>query len=143
MAHTSKEIPRDQWASYLADISRRVRNERVRVESIVRAQPSTRTQRVTLESLSEQTGDQDIARSLPLVEISLELKGSDTGAVQIIVGHDDDAITHRVLEPERISAEVDSDSGALECLEIIERGSGKLLVFFERELDVDSPTLHG
>ncbi|RKG85915.1 DUF5335 family protein [Corallococcus terminator] len=129
MAHLSKEIPRDQWASYLADISRRVRNERVRVESI------------TMESLSLDTGDQDIARSLPLVEISLEQKGSDSGAVQIIAGHDDDVITHRVLEPERISAELDADSGALECLEIAERGSGKLLIFFERALDVDGPSI--
>ena len=129
MAHTNQEIPRQQWASYLAGITERIRHQRVRVES------------VTLESLSLETGDQDIARSLPLVEISLEEKGSDTGAVQIIAGHGDDEITHRVLEPERISAELDSDSGALECLEIAERGSGKLLVFFERAPDADAPAV--
>lgn len=129
MAHTTQEIPREQWASYLAGIIQRIRHQRVRVESI------------TLESLSLETGDQEIARSLPLVEISLEGKGSDMGAVQIIAGHGDDEITHRVLEPERISAELDADSGALECLEIAERGSGKLLVFFEQALDVGAPSI--
>ncbi|WP_225409875.1 DUF5335 family protein [Stigmatella hybrida] len=113
MAHSNQEIPRDQWASYLVGISQQ--------------EPSPW---VHMESIDTDTGDQPLAGRLPLKEISLETKGSDSGAVQIIVGREGAEITHRILHPERISAELDEASGALECLEIGEKG-GKTLIFFE------------
>ncbi|CAM4436212.1 DUF5335 family protein [Corallococcus exiguus] len=119
MAHINQEIPREQWESYLAGISRQDATQWVRVESI-----------------DAETGDQPLADRLPLVDISLERKGSDAGAVQIIVGREDGRITHRILEPDHLYAELDGESGALECLEIGERG-GKTLVFFERATEAD------
>ncbi|RKH65841.1 DUF5335 family protein [Corallococcus aberystwythensis] len=114
MAHITETIPREQWASYLAGISKQDATQWVRVESI-----------------DADSGDQPLADRLPLVEISLETKGSDSGAVQIIVGRENERITHRILEPDHLAAELDGDSRVLECLEIGERG-GKTLIFFER-----------
>ncbi|MDC0707158.1 DUF5335 family protein [Stigmatella sp. ncwal1] len=113
MAHSNQEIPRDQWASYLVGISQQDQIPWVRVESI-----------------DPDTGDQPLADRLPLKEISLETKGSDSGAVQIIVGREGEELTHRILNPEHIFAELDEASGVLECLEIGEK-SGKTLIFFE------------
>ncbi|WNG25361.1 hypothetical protein F0U62_15985 [Cystobacter fuscus] len=115
MTHINQEIPREQWADYLARISKQERDESVRVESI-----------------SSDMGDQPLSESLPLIDIMLETKGSDAGAVQIIVGRENEEITHRILEPERLVAELNGTGGSLECLEICERGNGKTLIFFER-----------
>lgn len=120
MSHVNQEIPREQWREYLGRISSRDHDQWVRVESI-----------------SADMGDQPLADRLPLVDISLEAAGSDAGAVQITVGREEREFTHRILEPERIVAELDGDSGALECLEITEHGAGKTLVFFERETAVE------
>jgi hypothetical protein len=120
MAHINKEIPREEWSRYLDGISQQERVHWVRVESI-----------------SADSGDQPLADRLPLQGISLETKGSSAGAVQIIVGREGEEITHRILEPDRIFAELDDPSGALECLEIGERG-GKTLIFFERPSDSDA-----
>ncbi|NOK17688.1 DUF5335 family protein [Corallococcus carmarthensis] len=114
MAHITDQIPREQWKSYLAGITKQDVTQWVRVESI-----------------DADSGDQPLADRLPLVDITLETKGSDSGAVQIIVGRDDERITHRILEPDHLYAERDGQTGALECLEIGERG-GKTLIFFER-----------
>ena len=115
MTHINQEIPREQWADYLARISKQEHDEWVRVESI-----------------SSDMGDQPLSDSLPLIDIMLETKGSNAGAVQIIVGRENEEITHRILEPERLVAELNGNGGSLECLEICERGDGKTLIFFER-----------
>ncbi|EPX63567.1 hypothetical protein D187_005974 [Cystobacter fuscus DSM 2262] len=115
MTHINQEIPREQWADYLARISKQEHDEWVRVESI-----------------SPEMGDQPLSERLPLVDIMLETKGSEAGAVQIIVGRENESITHRILEPERLVAELNGNGGVLECLEICERGNGKTLIFFER-----------
>ncbi|WP_223641598.1 DUF5335 family protein [Corallococcus sp. EGB] len=119
MAHINQEIPREEWASYLAGISRKDATQWVRVESI-----------------DSETGDQPLADRLPLVDITLETKGSDSGAVQIIVGREGEEVTHRILEPDRLYAELDDQTKALECLEIGEKG-GKTLIFFERPTDAE------
>jgi hypothetical protein len=119
MAHINQQIPREEWASYLSGISRKDATQWVRVESI-----------------DAETGDQPLADRLPLVDISLETKGSDAGAVQIIVGRENERITHRILEPDHLYAELDSQTGELECLEIGERG-GKTLIFFERPTEAE------
>ena len=119
MAHINQEIPREEWASYLAGISRKDATQWVRVEFI-----------------DAESGDQPLADRLPLVDISLETKGSDAGAVQIIVGREGQEVTHRILEPDRVYAELDDKTQALECLEIGEKG-GKTLIFFERPTEAD------
>jgi hypothetical protein len=114
MSHINQEIPREQWAEYLVRVSGQHHDRWVRVESI-----------------SPDFGDQPLAERLPLIEISLETKGSGTGTVQIIVGRANEEVTHRILEPDGLFAELDGDGGGLQCLEISERGTGKTLIFFE------------
>lgn len=121
MAHTHKEISQHEWARYFAGIVRKDRTLWVRVESV-----------------TSETGDQALADRLPLVDISFETKGADSGAVQIILGREGDEITHRILNPSRVFAELDEMSGDLECLEIGEE-DGKTLIFFEPLHDVLQP----
>ena len=114
MAHVNQEIPRGEWAEYLGHITRQDHDQWVRVEC-----------------LDAETGDQPLADRILLVDISLETRGSDAGAVQLTLGSGDDQLIHRILEPEHLRAELEDTSGALECLEISERGTGRTLVFFE------------
>ncbi|OJH39718.1 DUF5335 family protein [Cystobacter ferrugineus] len=113
--HINQEIPRERWAEYLAQLSKQEHDECVRVESI-----------------NPEMGDQPLSEPLPLIHIALETKGSGAGTVEIIVGRENAEITHRILEPERLVAELNGSGGTLECLEICERGNGKTLIFFER-----------
>jgi hypothetical protein len=106
------EIPRQEWSLYFQGLSQRALGHRVRVEVI-----------------GPDIGDQPLAQALPLQEIELETKGSDKGAISLIVGAEGQEVTHRVLDVEAVFLEV-RDHGDLACLELQERG-GKTLVFFE------------
>lgn len=108
------EIPRESWGPWLNDLSKRAREHPVRIEVIDR-----------------ELGDQEMARLLPLVGISIENKGSDAGEVEIAVASAQGDLDHRVDEPARIYVEA-SDQGLLECLEIEDVGGGKTLVYFEQ-----------
>ncbi|MCE9669031.1 DUF5335 domain-containing protein [Myxococcus stipitatus] len=114
--HT-REIPREGWADYLALLTNMEKDHPVRIE---------------VEG--SDLGDQPLAQNLPLIEISLEEKGSDKGVVEIIAGRDDDEITHRILKPARIYAD-ESESGELECLDIESaEDNTKTLIFFGEQL---------
>jgi Family of unknown function (DUF5335) len=68
------------------------------------------------------------------VEISVEEKGSDAGAIEVTVGRPGQELTHRIARPEHVWAE-ESDSGELECLDIEDADHVKTLIYFEsREL---------
>ncbi|NTX05319.1 DUF5335 family protein [Myxococcus sp. CA051A] len=119
MAHTdhTREIPREGWADYLALLSTMEKEHPVRIE---------------VEGM--ELGDQPLAEGLPLVEISLEEKGSDKGVVEIIVGGPGGEITHRIQKPERIYAD-ESESGELECLDIeSSEDNTKTLIYFGEAL---------
>ncbi|MFY0526339.1 DUF5335 family protein [Archangium gephyra] len=75
-----------------------------------------------------------MAWNLPLVEISVEEKGSDAGTIEVTVGHPGEELTHRILRPEHVWA-AENDSGELECLDIEDADHVKTLIYFEsREL---------
>ncbi len=112
--HHTREIPREGWADYLALLSSLERDHWVRIETA-----------------SPELGDQPLASRLPLIEIALEEKGSDKGAVEIIVGRPGDEITHRITAPDHIYAD-ESESGELECLDIEGADHVKTLIFFEQ-----------
>lgn len=115
--HHTREIPRDGWFDYLLLLSTIERDQQVR---ILAAGP--------------ELGDQTVAWNLPLVEISVEEKGSDAGAIEVTVGQPGEEFTHRILRPEHVWAE-ESDSGELECLDIEDADHVKTLIYFEsREL---------
>lgn len=111
--HHTREIPREVWSDYLTLLS-----------SI------TRSQGVRIEAASPEIGEQPLAQRLPLVDISFVEKGSDKGAIEIIVGRPGDEITHRIFRPDHIYAD-ESESGELECLDIEDAERTKTLIFFE------------
>lgn len=123
--HHTREIPRDVWSDYLTLLS-----------SINRAQC------VRIEAGGPDIGEQTLAQRLPLLDISLEEKGSSQGSIEVTVGRPGEEITHRILHPERIYADED-ESGELECLDIEDGEHTKTLIFFEpaqaMEEDVERP----
>ncbi len=111
--HRTREIPREGWANYLSLLSSIEREHTVRIQA---------------ESL--ELGEQTMADHLPLVDIILDEKGSDQGAIEITVGRPGEEITHRIFHPEKVYAE-ESESGELECLDIEDEEHVKTLIYFE------------
>ena len=118
MQHHTREIPREVWSDYLTLLSSIERDHRVR-----------------LEANGPDLGEQRLA-SLPLVDISVEEKGSDEGAIEVTVGRPGEEITHRILHPEHVWAE-ESDSGDIECLDIEDSDHVKTLIYFEPRLGLE------
>ena len=112
MRHT-REIPREGWADYLFLLSTIERDQQVRIQAG-----------------GPERGEQTVAWDLPLVDISVEEKGSDTGAIEVTVGRPGEQLTHRILHPERLQAG-ESDSGELECLDIEDAEHVRTRISFE------------
>lgn len=115
--HHTREIPRERWADYLLLLSTVERDQQVRIQAE-----------------GPELGDQPVAWNLPLVEIFVEEKGSEEGAIEVTVGHPGEEFTHRIARPVHVWAE-ESDNGELECLDIEDEDHVKTLIYFEaREL---------
>ncbi|HYO51621.1 DUF5335 family protein [Archangium sp.] len=120
--HHTREIPREGWADYLLLLSTIERDQQVRIQAE-----------------GPELGDQTVVEHLPLVEIFVEEKGSDEGAIEVTVGRPGEELTHRILHPEHVWAE-ESDNGELECLDIEDADHVKTLIYFEsRELLDEAP----
>jgi hypothetical protein len=113
--HHTREIPREGWGDYLSRVAASEREHFVRIEAG-----------------SPDIGEQPLASRLPLMDIALEKKGSDMGAIEVTVGRPGEEITHRILTPDHIYAD-EGDDGALECLDIEDQDHVKTLIFFEPE----------
>jgi hypothetical protein len=113
MQNQTREIPREAWVDYLTLLSSIERDHRVRIEA---EGPDVREQTMT--------------DSLPLVDISVEEKGSAQGAIEVTVGRPGEEITHRILHPEHVRAE-ESESGEIECIGIEDADHLKTLIYFE------------
>lgn len=111
--HHTREIPREGWADYLALLSSIERDHWVRIEAA-----------------GPQAGEQTMADRLPLVDITVEEKGSDQGAIEVTVGRPGEELTHRILHPEHVRAE-ESDSGEIECIGIEDSDHVKTRIYFE------------
>ncbi|MFE8595631.1 DUF5335 domain-containing protein [Archangium violaceum] len=107
------EIPRETWAVYFDNLSKRALNEPVRIEVENR-----------------DIGDQEMTRKLPLVGIDLDTKGSEAGAIEVSVGDERRELMHRIDNAVRVYLKVDDD-GNIDCLEIEDQDDGKTLLFFE------------
>lgn len=111
--HHTREIPRDVWADYLTLLSSIERDHWVR-----------------LEAEGPEDGGQSMAGRLPLVDITVEEKGSTQGAIEVTVGRPGEEITHRILHPEHVRAE-ESESGEIECIGIEDSDHVKTYIYFE------------
>ncbi|OJT20632.1 hypothetical protein BO221_32135 [Archangium sp. Cb G35] len=107
------EIPRETWAVYFDNLSKRALNEPVRIEVENR-----------------DIGDQEMTRKLPLVGIDLETKGSEAGAIEVSVGDERRELMHRIDNAVRVYLKIDDD-GNIDCMEIEDQDDGKTLLFFE------------
>ncbi len=110
------EVPKENWSVFLNELNRQTGGRPVRIE---------------VENM--ELGSQEMARHLPLQEISFETKGSDHGSIQIRVGYDTgDAgeLTHWVMNASKLYIQ-ENDSGQVECVEIETSDGGKTLVYSE------------
>lgn len=112
--HETLEIPKEAWADYLNALSNRVHDRPVRVR---------------IEGTD--MGDQVLAEQVPLVGISLEQKGSEAGAIELTLAHEDRTnLTHMIQSPAHVYAE-EGDAGEVVCLDIEDTASVKTLIFFD------------
>jgi hypothetical protein len=111
--HQTREIPRDAWADYLTLLSSIEQDHHVRIEAV-----------------TQEYGDQSVAGSRPLLDISLEEAGSAQGSIEVTVGHPGEEFTHRIAHPEHVWAG-ESEQGDLECLDIEDADHVKTLIYFE------------
>jgi hypothetical protein len=111
----TQEIPRENWSRFLSELSNREKNKAVHVE---------------VEGMD--LGDQTLARSMQLVGISCEEKGSEANAVELTVANLSNLnnLTHMIENPQRIYARPASD-GEVAVLDIEGQGRVKTMIFFE------------
>ena len=107
------EIPRQTWAVYFDNFSKRALNTPIR-----------------LEVENRDIGSQEMTRRLPLVGIDLETKGSEAGDIEVTVGDERQEFMHHIDNPTRVYLKVDDD-GNIDCMELEDQDNGKTLVFFE------------
>ncbi|SEM34773.1 hypothetical protein SAMN05444354_11578 [Stigmatella aurantiaca] len=111
--HYSREIPREDWADYLALLSN-----------------LSRTRRVRVDVGNSNSDEQPLSQSLPLMDIRLSEEDGLPGRIEVTVGRPGEEITYRLLGPERIRAD-ENESGDLQCLALQDEGPIRMLVFFE------------
>ncbi len=81
-----REIPRAEWSSFF-DCFSKDHEEWI----------------TTVELIGDNVGDQIAAANEPLVGISFDPKGSDRGAIEVMLGEDgDDNLTHVIRSPTRV-----------------------------------------
>jgi hypothetical protein len=109
----TRDIPRDQWTSFLDGFSRQHEHWLVNVEV-----------------LTDGLGAQREVREKSLIGVSADLKNGTTNAISIMAGdRDDDHVNHIVNRPTRVALEETSE-GAHRGLRIeAEDGQTTLLLF--------------
>lgn len=113
VGRAGREIPRDQWARFFDDLSRRFEGRPV-----------------TIEAYQSDTGAQDEVLELPLVGISADRKGTRAGTIEVIVGtRPDDHLTHTISAPTRVRIQ-EGPGGAPAALEIGSASGPAALVRF-------------
>lgn len=113
------EIPREAWADYLNALSNREHDHPVRIR---------------IEGT--EVGDQVLADSMPLVGISMELKGSAANAIEVTLAHEDQQnMTHMIQTPEHLYVEAGADGNVM-VLDIEDKARVKTLIFFDRYLEL-------
>lgn len=98
-------------------------------------------QPVSIQVSGGELGSQALAEHLPLVGLSLEQKGSESGAIEVTLAGGSGPFTHLVLEPQSVWAQEDA-AGRVHALDIEDKAKVKTLIFFEepaREPSLESP----
>ncbi|PTL82060.1 DUF5335 family protein [Vitiosangium sp. GDMCC 1.1324] len=112
------EIPKQDWFLYFERFSKRAMGQPIHVEVENR-----------------EIGDQEMTRTLPLVGIELETKGSEAGDIEVTVEDDQEELTHHIDQPTRVFLLVD-DNDNINSMDIEDQDGGKTLVFFDGSVRV-------
>lgn len=123
MAET-REIPREQWTTYLSQ-----------VEAAQRDSP------VEVELAGTSIGDQYLTRNAQLRAISAVGRGAASGTIEIDLGVDG-GLDHRILRPAHLYA-IQSSTGQVECLDIEDDQQTKTLIRFKEPRGLLSETSPG
>lgn len=108
----TEELPRERWDVYLDQLSRAAKNRPI-----------------TVRVEGPKVGDQILAADVPLLSISIEEKGTERGAVEIIAESPDGThLTHLIPSPQRIYV-ARSDERQEVCVDIEDADGLKTLVF--------------
>ena len=110
-----RELPPPEWGGYLDELTRRA---------------SERTMHVVLRFDGEQMQDAPVGENLRLAEIELGSKGSDAGAITMVLHGVAGDFGHRIRLPARLVAHV-RDDGELESLEIHDKTGTTLHIYAE------------
>lgn len=116
------EIPASSWSMYLDSVSRRAYEQPVR-----------------LEVQSSDLGNQELAKAAPLIGIALESKGTVRDHLDVAIRTESGDFEHHVAQPNRIFAEL-NDAGRLMCLEVEDAAGGKMLIYFDRFVELPAFT---
>ena len=117
---TTREIPPERWARYFEQVAEHERDHPVRIEVI-----------------GESLGAQAFEEHAPLLDIELEEKGSEKGAIELSVGGPNGRLGHRIEKPEHVYVEVNA-AGEVELLDIEDREQVKTLVTFEHPMVLEA-----
>ncbi len=89
----TRELPREEWKPFLNEFSTLHQGEKA-----------------SLEVIGDDVGDQEEANSLPFVGVSVDTKGSEAGAIMIMLGTEaDDHLEHLIVTPTHLRIKVDGD----------------------------------
>jgi hypothetical protein len=111
MDKQTQEIPRDDWAGFAEQFSRQYGGATA-----------------TLEALGSDSGDQYAAENLPFVGMTLESKGSDAGALTLMLGTEGpDHLERLITAPQSLRVHTNPSTGET-TLEIEASEEPKLLL---------------
>ena len=117
----SREIARDEWTSFLNELSRLHLGQRVRVEIV-----------------SDGVGVRTEAKDLPLLGISTDRDGGGRELIEVILGDSPAAhLTHAVAYPTWVHAAED-DQG-LSAVQIVADDGSKTVIHFPRPAAATTP----
>ncbi len=116
----TREVPKDQWATFFGDMGK--------ADQLDDYGP------ITIEALGMDVGDQVVARQKQFVGVTFETKGSGAGRIEIMVGDNQENISHTVENPKTVRLEV-SDDGRAQAMQIEGEGEPTTLVYFRAGRD--------
>ena len=108
----TKQVPRDQWAAYFDDFTRRYLNQDEQPES------------ATIEVVSPTLGDQFNVRAVQLIGIAYDRK-DHLLELQL------DDMEHLVFEPKEIWV-IEGEDGFISTLEVLHADGGKEIVYLRK-----------
>lgn len=123
---TTREIPKREWADWLALLSRLGEGRRATVD---------------IEALD--LGDQELTRSLPLIGLDVDPKGSARGSIEVVVeSRKGELLSHRIADPTRMYL-LGGDT-SVSAIAIESSDGQKALIQLDRpvELSVDAHAPH-